>query len=326
MESILIDFEAKPEETLLGLLNCIFTFSGVRSTLVSEDLEVDDPAEILGKFLNNEKLIVPVEQNLLGRKVSKQTFKRFYELFKGIGSSGMGIDQIVSLVVSDLIPWLTCMSSVSLRSLRIASTIAALALVTGSCDCARGFQRSIESSKRVSKKVSEHSAKVASIEQVMQTIFDHIFIQRYRDICEDIRCFAIAQLVAWMEGYPGVFIDNLYLRYLGWSLSDASSQARAESLNGLHKIYLTEGASLVSFTERFQERLLHVVERDPGNKNKALEVLDLAVSKGLITTLNLTELCISAIKGDIIGIDWKRAKNIVIHGLGDKSTTFNQPN
>jgi hypothetical protein len=319
VESILIDIEAKPEETLLGLLNCILAFSGVCATLVSDDLEVDDPAEVLGKILNDEKLIVPPEHNLLGKKVSKFAYKRFYELFKGIGSSGMGIDQIVSLVVSDLIPWLTCMSSVSLRSLRIASTIAALTLVTGSCDCARGFQRSIESSKRISKKVSDHSAKVASIEQVMQTIFDHIFIQRYRDICEDIRCFAIEQLVTWMEGYPGVFIDNLYLRYLGWSLGDASGHVRAEALTGLHKIYLTEGTSLVSFTERFQERLLHVVERDSVNKNRALEVLDLAASKGLITRLNLAELCISAINGDITGIDWKRAKNIALLGLGDSS-------
>lgn len=317
VEQVITELESKPEETLLQIVNCILLISGVQAQIEPDDLNVDDPAQVILRFLNNDKLLTSPKVTLLGKRVAKNVYKKYFELFKGIGAAGMGIDAVIGIIASDLIPWLTTLSSVSLRSLRISATVAALAMLTGSCECARGLQRSAESSKRMAKRVTEVSAKIASVEQVMQALFDSIFVQRYRDVCEDIRMLTVEQLVSWMEAYPSVFVDNSYLRYLGWSLSDASAQVRQEAIQGLAKVYSAEGASLVSFSERFQDRILQVIERDNQNKNRALALLDLALSKGLVT-LDLTTLLVQAITSDS-GFDWKKGKNIIEAAFGDSS-------
>ena len=318
VEQLVTELEGKPEEALLQLLNCVLLISGVQAQIKSDDLNVDDPAQVVLRFLNNDKLLRSPEVVLLGKRVTKDVYKKYFELFKCIGSAGMGIDAVVAVVASELIPWLTTLSSASLRALRISATVAALALLSGSCECARGLQRSAESTKRVAKRVAEVSSKVAAVEQVMQTLFDSVFVQRYRDVCEHIRAFTVEQLVCWMEAYPSVFVDNSYLRYLGWSLSDAGAQVRTEAIQGLGKVYASEGASLVSFSERFQDRIVQVIERDGHNKNRALALLDLAVSKGLVT-VDLTALLVQAISADS-GFDWKRCQHVVEAAFGDSAS------
>lgn len=46
------------------------------------------------------------------------------------------------------------------------------------------------------------------------------FVQRYRDVDPIIRERCVTELADWIAQYPEVFLDNAYLRYIGWSLSD----------------------------------------------------------------------------------------------------------
>ncbi len=41
-----------------------------------------------------------------------------------------------------------------------------------------------------------------------------------RDIVPDIRCLCMSELGEWMKSYPMVFLDDIYLKYLGWTLYD----------------------------------------------------------------------------------------------------------
>jgi cohesin complex subunit SA-1/2 len=54
----------------------------------------------------------------------------------------------------------------------------------------------------------------------MNFIFKGVFIHRYRDIVPDIRCLCMSELGEWMKSYPMVFLDDIYLKYLGWTLYD----------------------------------------------------------------------------------------------------------
>jgi cohesin complex subunit SA-1/2 len=73
----------------------------------------------------------------------------------------------------------------------------------------------------------------------MNFIFKGVFIHRYRydeiflenllqiflfvcsrDIVPDIRCLCMSELGEWMKSYPMVFLDDIYLKYIGWTLYD----------------------------------------------------------------------------------------------------------
>ena len=41
-----------------------------------------------------------------------------------------------------------------------------------------------------------------------------------RDIVPDIRCLCMSELGEWMKSYPMVFLDDIYLKYIGWTLYD----------------------------------------------------------------------------------------------------------
>ena len=48
-------------------------------------------------------------------------------------------------------------------------------------------------------------------------------MHRYRDIDPDIRMSCIESLGVWVLSYPSLFLQDLYLKYLGWTLNDKVS-------------------------------------------------------------------------------------------------------
>lgn len=48
-------------------------------------------------------------------------------------------------------------------------------------------------------------------------------MHRYRDIDADIRMSCIESLGVWVLSYPSLFLKDLYLKYLGWTLNDKVS-------------------------------------------------------------------------------------------------------
>lgn len=48
-------------------------------------------------------------------------------------------------------------------------------------------------------------------------------MHRYRDIDPDIRMSCIKSLGIWIVSYPSLFLQDLYLKYLGWTLNDKVS-------------------------------------------------------------------------------------------------------
>ena len=53
-------------------------------------------------------------------------------------------------------------------------------------------------------------------------------MHRYRDIDPNIRTSCIESLGVWVLSYPSLFLQDLYLKYLGWTLND-----KVRNLSGL---------------------------------------------------------------------------------------------
>jgi hypothetical protein len=47
-----------------------------------------------------------------------------------------------------------------------------------------------------------------------------LFMHRYRDVDPDIRMSCIKSLGIWVVSYPSLFLQDIYLKYLGWTLND----------------------------------------------------------------------------------------------------------
>ena len=71
---------------------------------------------------------------------------------------------------------------------------------------------------------------------------------------QDIRCICMIELGEWMKKYPSHFLDDSYLKYLGWTLYDKIGEVRLTCLRSLQPLYAAEDLSqrLELFTNRFK--------------------------------------------------------------------------
>ena len=63
----------------------------------------------------------------------------------------------------------------------------------------------------------------------MSTVFSSVFVHRYRDTRPEIRSLCIAELGVWMKEYSVHFLDDQYLKYIGWTLYDKVSPSSSSS-------------------------------------------------------------------------------------------------
>jgi cohesin complex subunit SA-1/2 len=91
-----------------------------------------------------------------------------------------------------------------------------------------------------------------------------VFVHRYRDLDPNIRAECVRALGFWFKKFPSHFLDTSFLRYVGWVLSDNSTQVRLEAVKALAGVYDQAGHidSLNLFTERFKPRLIEMAHRD----------------------------------------------------------------
>ena len=51
-------------------------------------------------------------------------------------------------------------------------------------------------------------------------MFKAVFVHRYRDILPEIRSICMGEIGQWMKKYPNQFLDDTYLKYIGWTIHD----------------------------------------------------------------------------------------------------------
>jgi hypothetical protein len=53
-----------------------------------------------------------------------------------------------------------------------------------------------------------------------QALFDSVAAHRFRDVSEEVRTTVIEAVGQWIVLRPATFLDDKYLKYIGWALSD----------------------------------------------------------------------------------------------------------
>ena len=54
----------------------------------------------------------------------------------------------------------------------------------------------------------------------MRGLVSSVFVHRYRDVRPEIRVLCITELGHWLLSYSAYFLEDKYLKYIGWIIHD----------------------------------------------------------------------------------------------------------
>lgn len=181
-------------------------------------------------------------------------------------------------LMDNVISLLTGLSDSQVRAFRHTATLAAMKLMTALVDVALvvsvnldNTQRQYEAErqkardKRASDRLESLMAKRQELEENMDEIknmltymFKSVFVHRYRDTLPEIRAICMAEIGVWMKKFHQNFLDDSYLKYIGWTLHDKVGEVRLKCLQALQPLYASEElkGKLELFTSKFKDRIV----------------------------------------------------------------------
>ncbi|XP_021930431.1 cohesin subunit SA-2 isoform X2 [Zootermopsis nevadensis] len=181
-------------------------------------------------------------------------------------------------LMDNVISLLTGLSDSQVRAFRHTATLAAMKLMTALVDVALtvsvnldNTQRQYEAErqkardKRASDRLESLMSKRQELEENMDEIknmltymFKSVFVHRYRDTLPEIRAICMAEIGVWMKKFHQNFLDDSYLKYIGWTLHDKVGEVRLKCLQALQPLYASEElkGKLELFTSKFKDRIV----------------------------------------------------------------------
>uniref|UniRef100_A0A1J3CPT7 Sister-chromatid cohesion protein 3 n=1 Tax=Noccaea caerulescens TaxID=107243 RepID=A0A1J3CPT7_NOCCA len=272
-------YEDSPRLATAELLSMLFEACGAKYPIKEELLDETDVDDVVVALVNLARA-GEIEDYQSSKKKELKNFKEnlvsFWNNLISECQNGPLFDKLLFDKCMDYIIALSCTPP---RVYRQTATLMGLQLVTSFISVANtlGSQRettqrqlNAESKKKadgprvesLNKRLSVTHEQITTLEDMMRKIFTGLFVHRYRDIDPDIRMSCIQSLGIWILSYPSLFLQDLYLKYLGWTLNDKAAGVRKASLLALRKLYeMDENVpTLGLFTERFSNRMIEMAD------------------------------------------------------------------
>ncbi|KAI2803808.1 Cohesin subunit SA-2 [Blomia tropicalis] len=191
-------------------------------------------------------------------------------------------------LMENMISLLISLSDSQVRAFRHTATLAAMKLITALVDVALTLsinldntqrqyeserQKTIGMNKRPSERLELLTNKRHELEEnnediktMLGYLFKSIFVHRYRDIFPEIRSICMTEIGIWMKRLPGIFLDDSYLKYVGWTLHDKIGDVRLNCLKALLPLYESEEITrkMELFTNKFKDRIVSMtLDKEP---------------------------------------------------------------
>ena len=173
------------------------------------------------------------------------------------------------------------LSACSVRDLRTYGAEIALALITSLVSTAANTQKVLVSTQRQLEAAQgtgqrANKGKAATLKHLLETtqskherlhdrissVFQGAFTHRFRDVDVTVRKACIESLGSWVAMYPTHFLDDSFLKYVGWAMNDPDQHVRRSALAALKPLYAPKKGSSMQiqamdlFTQRFAPRVL----------------------------------------------------------------------
>ncbi|GAV02989.1 hypothetical protein RvY_13482 [Ramazzottius varieornatus] len=170
------------------------------------------------------------------------------------------------------------LSDSSVRAFRHTATLAGVKIMTALVNASKVVKHSLkdaekllqaeESKKRPNKEAlqmrkkthEDHERTVEKIHNLFDKLCKAIFYQRYRDHNVQVRELCMEELGEWMKRDPQRYVDDTYLKYLGWSLNDKEASVRRKCLQSILLVYQQDDNKdrLKLFTNKFKDRFVQM--------------------------------------------------------------------
>ncbi|KAH8329283.1 hypothetical protein KR074_006906 [Drosophila pseudoananassae] len=271
-------YKANRETALVALMQFFINSSGCKGK-ISEDIQypVDHTAIIrrMTEEFDEESGEYPLIMTGTQWRKFKNNFCDFVQMLVRQCQYSIIYDQFL---MDNVISLLTGLSDSQVRAFRHTATLAAMKLMTALVDVALLVSNNFDNAakqfeaervksrdRRASDRLDSLMTKRSELEENMDEIksmltymFKSVFVHRYRDSLPDIRAICMAEIGIWMENYPQNFLDDSYLKYIGWTLHDKIGEVRLRCLQSLLPLYEKEElkGKLELFTSKFKDRIV----------------------------------------------------------------------
>ncbi|CAK9291266.1 unnamed protein product [Gordionus sp. m RMFG-2023] len=181
-------------------------------------------------------------------------------------------------VIDNILHFLIGLADSQVRAFRHTSTLTALKIMSALVDVVLNINTNIDytirqfetekqkcQGKRPTERLEMLTQKKQETEENMNDvctqlsyIFRSIFVHRYRDTIPDVRALCMQEIGIWMKKFPKMFLDDSYLKYIGWTLYDKVGEVRLKCLLSLQPLYASEELTvrLELFTNKFKDRII----------------------------------------------------------------------
>ena len=215
-----------------------------------------------------------------------------------------------------LLGWVLALSSCQYRPFRITATFCGLYVQENLCKLIVHNYVDLES----------NHVSISHFSSLLDFIFNGLYLHRYRDVDPYIRATCVSHLTEWIIVYPKKFLDNSYLRYIGWILSDKAPEARTEATNAIITLLESNEKDVIfsgirSFLDRFLPRIVECASRDRDNTVQDASLL-------LLYKLSFHELIDAEVLDNIFFIFFsnnRQAKTLFIKILNTLLSKKKQP-
>uniref|UniRef100_A0A665X0T0 Cohesin subunit SA n=1 Tax=Echeneis naucrates TaxID=173247 RepID=A0A665X0T0_ECHNA len=210
-------------------------------------------------------------------------------------------------MMDTVISLLTGLSDSQVRAFRHTSTLAAMKLMTALVNVALNLSINMDNTQRqyeaernkvVAKRASDRLELLLQkrkelqenqdeIENMMNAIFKGVFVHRYRDAIAEIRAICIEEIGVWMKLYSDAFLNDSYLKYVGWTMHDKQGEVRLKCLTALQGLYHNRelSARLELFTSRFKDRIVSMtLDKEYDVAVQAIKLLTLVLHSDEVLT------------------------------------------
>ncbi|XP_069804743.1 cohesin subunit SA-3 [Dendropsophus ebraccatus] len=302
-------YKTDRQAALLGLINFIIQACGCKGVVTNEMMETMQNTEIIRKMtedFNEDSADYPLSLTTRPWKKFRGNFGEFLDTLVSCCQYNILYDGIL---MDMLISFLVGLSDSQVRAFRHTSTFAvcntpaisrspAMKMITALVKVARDLKhhqdtsqrqfnverakspenRSAERLETLVEKMSEMHSNLEDIANKINGLCKGVFVHRYRDVHPEVRALCIKELGTWMTIYPQFFLNDGYMKYLGWMLHDKQGHVRLQCLQCLHELYIVPqwAGSLELFTSRFKNRIVAMVlDREHQVSAEAIQLIGL---------------------------------------------------
>lgn len=125
--------------------------------------------------------------------------------------------------------------------------------------CKRGAA-AISRADAFARTVQQCQSRIKDLRDVIKTLFDGIFINRFKDVHPEVRAALVKSVTIWACLLPSTFLTDSYLKYVCFALSDQDAIVRMEAVTGLFNLYSIQAnlAPLSHLSSRFMTRFVEL--------------------------------------------------------------------